>query len=236
MAALDLLGIFPDDAATKRPAHHPGPDKDAAVNSSVAFWNRRAAKYAAQPIADPAAYTEKLARTQRLLTPDMDVLEFGCGTGGTALAHAPHVRTVFAIDSSEEMIGIARARAEEAGVGNVRFQTDSIETLNATDASFDVVLGMSILHLVSDRDVVIDKVRRLLRPGGHFVSSTACLGRMPAPLRWIMALGSGLRLIPEVRFFSAEDLTKSLESAGFVIADLWQPKPGAAVFIIAGKS
>lgn len=63
-----------------------------------AFWDRLADKYAAQPIADEDAYRTKLARTQAHLTPEMDIFEFGCGTGGTAIAHAPHVRSVRAID------------------------------------------------------------------------------------------------------------------------------------------
>jgi cyclopropane fatty-acyl-phospholipid synthase-like methyltransferase len=37
---------------------------------------------------------------------DMEVLEFGCGTGSTAIVHAPHVKELRAIDISEKMIGI----------------------------------------------------------------------------------------------------------------------------------
>lgn len=206
------------------------------MNSSLAFWNRRAAKYAAQPIADQAAYEEKLARTRKLLTPDMDMLEFGCGTGSTALIHAPNVRSVLAIDYSEEMIGIARGKAEKAGISNVEFKTDAIETLAADDAGFDIVLGMSILHLVDDRQQVINKVHELLRPGGYFVSSTACIGTMPAILRWILPLGGKLGLIPKVAIFSDDALVSDLEAAGFVIKDRWLPKQGAAVFVVAQKS
>lgn len=56
------------------------------------FWDRMANKYARQPIADEAAYQHKLDVTRQHFTPQSKVLEFGCGTGSTALLHAPHVK------------------------------------------------------------------------------------------------------------------------------------------------
>jgi cyclopropane fatty-acyl-phospholipid synthase-like methyltransferase len=44
----------------------------------------------------------------------MELLEFGCGTGGTAIIHAPHVKHIRAIDISPRMIEIAKSRAEAA--------------------------------------------------------------------------------------------------------------------------
>lgn len=41
----------------------------------------------------------------------MEVLEFGCGTGTTALAHAAYVRHILAIDIADRMIEIARQNA-----------------------------------------------------------------------------------------------------------------------------
>ena len=52
---------------------------------SSKFWDRIAARYARKPVADEAAYRRKLAVTRDYLAPDMDVLEFGCGTGSTAI-------------------------------------------------------------------------------------------------------------------------------------------------------
>ena len=42
----------------------------------------------------------------------MEVLEFGCGTGGTAIIHAPYVKHIRAIDISGNMIAIAKGKAE----------------------------------------------------------------------------------------------------------------------------
>jgi len=67
---------------------------------TAAFWDKIANKYAARPIADEDAYEVKLKKTQEFFNQEMEVLEFGCGTGGTALTHAPYVKSYTAIDIS----------------------------------------------------------------------------------------------------------------------------------------
>ena len=84
-------------------------------------WDRIADKYAAQPVADQAAYEHKLAETRKRLSPDMHLLEFGCGTGTTALTHAPYVASIKAIDISNRMIEICRDKAKDKSIANVTF-------------------------------------------------------------------------------------------------------------------
>ena len=49
------------------------------------FWDRIADSYARKPVADEDAYQRKLRITRDYFEPEMDVFEFGCGTGSTAL-------------------------------------------------------------------------------------------------------------------------------------------------------
>ncbi|MBJ3786748.1 class I SAM-dependent methyltransferase [Devosia sediminis] len=200
-----------------------------------AFWDRLADKYAAQPIADEEAYRTKLARTQAFFTPDMDIFEFGCGTGGTAITHAPFVRSVRAVDFSAGMLDKAREKARAAGVTNVSFEQGDITTMPLPAAGYDMVLGLSILHLMQDRDAVVDRVFAMLKPGGRFVSSTACMGGPLKLLAPVAALGKLLGKLPQIGFMSHDDLRATLTRAGFVIEQDWQPNPKAAVFIIARK-
>lgn len=197
------------------------------------FWDKLADRYARQPIADEAAYQRKLQITREHLRPDMDVLEFGCGTGGTAIRHAPHVRHIKAIDFSEAMLGIARGKAAAAGVDNVDFERADITSFAAPDASFDVILGMSILHLLADKDAVIAKVFGLLKPGGVFISSTTCLGDTMGFFKAVAPLGKAVGLLPQLNVFTTEELGRSLTEAGFTIEQQWQPGKGKAVFIVA---
>jgi len=197
------------------------------------FWDKMAAKYARQPIADEPSYQRKLQITRSHLRPYMEVLEFGCGTGGTALLHAAHVRHIRAIDFSEGMLAIARDKAASAGIDNVTFERADIGTFAAPDASYDVILGLSILHLLADKEAVIAKVFRLLRPGGLFISSTTCLGDTLGMFKLVAPLGKALGLLPQLDVMTTNELVDSLVRAGFAIEQQWQPGKGKAVFIVA---
>ena len=205
------------------------------MTQTAKFWDRIAERYARQPIADEASYQKKLEITRGYLRPDMRVLEFGCGTGSTAIAHAPYVAHIRAIDISARMIAIAQGKAAATGITNIDFEQADIGDLEAADSAFDAVLGLSILHLVDNRAAVLARVHRLLQPGGVFVSSTACLRDGMAWFRPIAAIAGWFGYLPPVRFFSRNDLEMAIAAAGFEIAHSWQPGRGKAVFIVATK-
>lgn len=203
--------------------------------STSAFWDRLADRYAAQPIADEAAYQTKLATTRRHLRADMELLEFGCGTGSTALVHAPYVKHIRAIDFSARMIEIARSKAADAGIDNVHFEQGDIGRLDYAPASFDMVLGLSVLHLLEDKRAAIATIYSALKPGGLFVSSTACIQDMLPLLALVAPLGRAVGLLPHLDIMSKEQLLAALAEPGFAIEHEWQPNRKAAVFIIARK-
>ncbi|MGB3637180.1 MAG: class I SAM-dependent methyltransferase [Rivularia sp. (in: cyanobacteria)] len=214
------------------------------MNYSAKFWNKIAEGYSRQPIADEAAYQKKLQVTQEYFKPEMEVLEFGCGTGGTAIIHAPYVKHIRAIDFSSEMIKIAQGKAEAQNINNVTFEQLTIEELTVADESFDVVLGLGILHLLENKKEVIAKVYRMLKPGGVFITSTACLGDTMKWFKVIAPIGVFLRLIPLVKVFTSKELENSLNDAGFTIDYHWQPNQSTrkgvfelkGVFIVAKKA
>ena len=128
---------------------------------SARFWNRIAAGYAKRPVGDEAAYWKKLEVTQKLLHPEMSLLE--------------------------------------------------------------------------DRAAAIAKVHRLLKPGGLFVSSTACLGDSMKFFKLVGPIGHFFGLVPLVRVFTGEELLESLTAGGFSILHHWQPGKGKALFVVARK-
>lgn len=199
------------------------------------FWDRIAERYARRPVADQASYEKKLEITRGYLRPHMDLLEVGCGTGSTALILAPHVAHIRAIDFSARMIAIARGKADAQGIGNVTFEQAAIDDLALPDAGYDAVLAHNILHLLQNKEAVMARIYRALKPGGVFVTSTACVGDMMVLFRLAVPIGRLLGLFPPVRVFTRKQLTDSLCAAGFVIDRQWQPGRNKAVFIIAGK-
>ena len=205
------------------------------MGQSTKFWDKIADRYLKQPIADVAAYEKKLQVTQEYFQPDMEVLEIGCGTGSTAIVHAPYVKHIRAIDFSANMIDIAQTRAAAQNIPNLTFEQSTIDELDIPDQSLDAVLGLSILHLLEDKEAVIAKVFDMLKPGGIFVTSTVCLGDQMAWFKWIAPIGKFLGFFPLVKVFTVEELATSLTNARFKIDHQWQPDKGKAVFIVAKK-
>lgn len=204
------------------------------MGTATRFWNWTAERYSRQAIADTAGYQKKLAMTQQHLTPDMHVVEFGCGTGSTAVEHAALVKNYHAIDVSEKMIEIAEKKAAEAGLSNLQFTVGTLEEANLPDASCQALLGLNILHLVPDLEGTLATAARVLAPGGYFFSSTVCLNDLKGGLRRLALAARVLPFLPTIGSFSVDDFRAHLETAGFVIEETFEQAPGV-VFLIAVK-
>lgn len=95
------------------------------------------------------------------------VLDLGCGDGRTTAELAAHVPggAVVGIDSSAEMIALARDRFPADRHANLRFQQTDARALPFEEA-FDVVFSNASLHWVLDHRPVLAGIRRALAPGG----------------------------------------------------------------------
>ena len=94
------------------------------------------------------------------------VLEVGCGEGELAERIERELGVhIVAIDQSERMVEITRARGVDARVGDV-------QDLPFDDASFDVVVAAWMLYHAPDLDRAVAELGRVLRPGGRLVATT----------------------------------------------------------------
>ena len=116
------------------------------------------------------------------VTHDSNVLDLGCGRGGVPEVIWRDVRLAAGIDP--DMASLAGHRA--AGMPVVRAVAGHVPF---ADDSFDVVVSAWVLeHLVDPLDAFIE-VRRVLRPGGHFIFLTPNLRN---PLMVMNRLGKAL--------------------------------------------
>ena len=205
------------------------------MGANIGFWNFLAKRYARMSIGDMTSYEHKLDKAREYFDANTEMFEFGCGTGSTAVLHSPFVKSILAVDFSPKMIEIARGKLVEHQVSNVTFEQTDIDTLPDGYGPFDVVMGMSILHLLGDRSAVLAKVNALLKPGGVFISSTACIGGAGSVMKGFLKAGAGVGLLPHIDFFTLDELIQDLRDAGFEIEHQWQPNEKAAVFIAARK-
>ena len=206
------------------------------MNYSLGFWNRIADNYAKRPVADEAVYKKKLTIMSDLLKPNMQVLEFGCGTGSTAVIQADNVAHYTAIDVSPKMIEIANSKKKPGTLTNLDFKVSAIEEYQVENSTFDAILAMSILHLLDNRPKVIAKAYQLLQPGGYFISSTTCIKDVAPIFAMIAPIGAFFKIIPKVENLSYQELESSITTAGFKIRHKWIPTgKSKAIFIVAQK-
>lgn len=97
----------------------------------------------------------------------LDVLEAGCGTGLRTAWLAERARSVLALDLSEGMLEVARARVASPRVDFRRH--DLTEPWPAADASFDLVVDSLVLEHIPDLGFVFREAARVLRPGGRML-------------------------------------------------------------------
>jgi len=207
------------------------------MSESDKFWDKTAEKYSKKSVPNEKIYQKKLSETQGFFSSNMHILEFGCGTGTTAVHHALHVHKIDAIDISEKMLEIGRAKAKESAIDNITFSRGTLDEFDADPSSIDAVLGLNVIHLVPNRKTLISEVARILKPGGVFVSSTGCLGNSYFRfIKLLVPLLKPLGLIPDIFIFSEAELAADIEKAGFSIERQWHHGlQGIDVFIIAKK-
>lgn len=208
---------------------------------SEKMWNRLAKNWDTPGVSLGENDLKIIEMAKKYLNPSSVVLDYGCATGSIALEIASRAKEVHGVDISVNMIGIAKSKANERGIKNTAFTKATIFEESLEKESFDVILSLSILHLVEDSARVMDRVNQLLKPGGIFISATPCLGEktflsvlMNIPIFLLSRVG----LIPSIIFFSASSLTEAITNAGFQMIEQndLSVRPLRECFIVARKA
>ena len=98
----------------------------------------------------------------------MRVLDCGCGPGSITLGLAEVVAPgeVVGINIEVSQIELARAETAKRNITNVRFDVADAHNLDFSDATFDAVVGHTILMQFRDPSPVLKELSRVLKPGG----------------------------------------------------------------------
>ena len=104
------------------------------------------------------------------IRPGMKVLDLGCGDGTTALPAAEYGAAVLGVDIAENLVAAGNARAEFAGLDNLRFQQGDASNLSEIeDESFGLVVSIFGAMFAPRPDDVAREMVRVTRPGGRIV-------------------------------------------------------------------
>ena len=107
-------------------------------------------------------WARRLRMLMSHITSAMRVLEVGCGVGYFTQEVSKTGAHVTAIDISPDLLSVAQDKIKNA---NVTFKVENAYELSFPDATFDTVIGSSILHHL-DVDKALNEFFRVLKPGG----------------------------------------------------------------------
>lgn len=128
-------------------------------DSPLAFW----AKYGRKTV-------ERLS-----LAPGSVVLDVACGTGASALPAGEIVGCtgkVTGVDISENMLELAREKAEKLNLCNTEFVLGDMSELTYKDESFDAVVCVFAIFFMPDMEEQVRELWRKVKPGGKLAVTT----------------------------------------------------------------
>ncbi|NLF31780.1 MAG: class I SAM-dependent methyltransferase [Planctomycetes bacterium] len=100
------------------------------------------------------------------VTPEMDVLDYGCGTGLLGLFLLDHAASVTGADNSPGMLDVLRGKIAADGLEAMSVLLLDLERDAVPDRRFDLVVVGMALHHIADVDRVLRAFHTMLRPGG----------------------------------------------------------------------
>jgi len=180
----------------------------------AAEWDRIRKLHAADDAVE-AAIVAALAGA-----PFRSLLDLGTGTGRMLELFGPQIQRGLGLDLSLDMLAVARARLDRAGLRHCNVRQGDIYDLALPRDSFDVVIVHQVLHFLDDSARAIQQAARVLRPGGRLL----VVDFAPHDLEFLRDQHAHRRL-----GFAVETVTQWLNAAGLDVVrqDLLPPDASA---------
>jgi ubiquinone/menaquinone biosynthesis C-methylase UbiE len=102
-----------------------------------------------------------------ILTPDMDVLDFGCGTGLLTFALQPFVRSITGVDSSHGMLDVFKTKIKEQNLSNVKADYLDLDKDDFLTGSYHLVISSMTLHHIKNISTLLKQFYSILLPSGQ---------------------------------------------------------------------
>lgn len=100
-------------------------------------------------------------------TREMDVLDYGCGTGLVGLYLLPHVRSVAGADNSPGMLDVLGRKIAEGKLANMRAMRLDLQSGPVPADRFGLIVTSMAMHHIADLGPVLRAFYQMLTPGGR---------------------------------------------------------------------
>jgi 2-polyprenyl-3-methyl-5-hydroxy-6-metoxy-1,4-benzoquinol methylase len=138
------------------------------MNSEKRDFDKEAATWDENPVRvklvkDVASAISK----QVILTQEMDVMDFGCGTGLLTFQIAHLVRSVTGVDRSQGMLDVFNKRIDELKLNNVKALHLDLDKGDTLSGAYDLVMSNTTMHHIKDLKPLFHQFYNIIVPGGY---------------------------------------------------------------------
>jgi ubiquinone/menaquinone biosynthesis C-methylase UbiE/DNA-binding MarR family transcriptional regulator len=165
-----IARLDPDDPIIARDRERLAAVRAARAAAAQNYFRRHAAEWdriRRLHVADAAV--EEAIRAALGDAPIRSLLDLGTGTGRMLELFAGDIESGLGLDLSHDMLALARARLDRAGLRHCSVRHGDIYDLALPRDSFDVVIVHQVLHFLDDSARALREAARVLRPGGRLL-------------------------------------------------------------------
>lgn len=130
-------------------------------DKAAASWDENPARV---KLAEDVAHT---ISTQIVVTPDMNVLDFGCGTGLLTINLQPLVRSITGVDSSQGMLDVFNMKIAELKLDKISSRRIDLDRGDSLAGHYDLVVSNMTLHHIKEIKPLFDQFHRITTPHGY---------------------------------------------------------------------